>query len=228
MGRNSQSGEAIQLTDGEIYDETSPTWSPDGKNILFASNRTPDPDIDFDIVDLYSIPAQGGEMRKIDTPEGMKALPSFSPDGKMVSYFGREGRDDWWKNINLWVVPFDSLSPARNLTEQFDFHVAPDTMNDTNAGAGEQIPPQWSPDGKTLYFPKMEHGCSSIQSISIEGENLQAVVDGLGSVGAFGFDTHHQKLLYFYATMTDPGQLWLKDLHNGLAEPLTDLKFLAG
>ncbi len=220
---DAQSGEATQLTDGEIYDETSPTWSPDGANILFTSNRSPDPDITFDVLDLYIIPAEGGEMHKIEAPEGMKMLPSFSPDGKLISYLGREGQGDWWKNLNLWVVPLDGSSPARNLTGKFDFHVAPDTMNDSNAGAAEPLPPQWSPDGKALYFPKMLHGCSSIQSVSIDGKNLQAITAGVGSVGAYGFDAQHQKLLYFYATMTDPGQLWLKDQQNGDARALTDL-----
>ncbi len=84
---DAQNGESTQLTDGEVYDETSPVWSPDGKNILFTSNRSPDPDISFDVLDLYTIPAGGGEMRKIEAPEGMKMLPSFSPDGKLDRLF---------------------------------------------------------------------------------------------------------------------------------------------
>ena len=220
---DAQSGEATQLTDGEIYDEASPTWSPDSETILFTSNRSPDPDIDFDLLDLYTIPASGGEMQKIAAPEGMKMLPSFSPDGKLIAYLGREGREDWWKNVNLWVTPLDGSSPARDLTGKFDFHVAPDTMNDSSAGAAEQLPPTWSSDGQTLYFPKMEHGCSSVQSVSIDGEKLQAVTDGVGSVGAYGFDKGDQKLLYFYATITNPGQLLLKDKQSGEVQTLTNL-----
>ncbi|MBU7012462.1 MAG: PD40 domain-containing protein [Theionarchaea archaeon] len=46
-------GEATQLTDHDIYDEQEPSWSPDGKHIVFTSNRTKDPDLDPDAVDTY-------------------------------------------------------------------------------------------------------------------------------------------------------------------------------
>ena len=50
------SGETIQLTEGLIYDETSPTWSPDGNSILFLSNRSEDPELDYD--QLISTPSR--------------------------------------------------------------------------------------------------------------------------------------------------------------------------
>jgi dipeptidyl aminopeptidase/acylaminoacyl peptidase len=112
---DAETGQAAQLTDGEIYDEDSPTWTPDGQEIIFTSNRDPEPDINYDLVDLYRIPAAGGEMQKIPAPEGMKMSPRCSPDGRWVAYYGREGRGNWWRNNNLWLVPLDGSSPARNL-----------------------------------------------------------------------------------------------------------------
>ena len=54
------SGEATQLTEGE-FDETEPRWSPDGQSILFVSNRSADPDLYLDEVELFLIPREGGE-----------------------------------------------------------------------------------------------------------------------------------------------------------------------
>jgi Tol biopolymer transport system component len=95
-------GEATQLTDSDVYDAHDPTWSPDGEWIAFRSNRTDDPDLNPDAVDLYVIPASGGEVREIPTPIGGKRLPSFSPDGQYLAYIGREGEGDWWKNDDVW------------------------------------------------------------------------------------------------------------------------------
>src|SRR6185503_19592910 len=51
------SGEAKQLTQGDLCDELDPCWSPDGQSIVFRSNRTGDPDQNWDVTNLYITPA---------------------------------------------------------------------------------------------------------------------------------------------------------------------------
>ena len=77
---------ARSLTDHPVFDEHVAAWSPDGKSVAFLSNRTPDPDMNPDYVDLFVLPTTGGEPRKIETPDGDKALLSFSPDDKWIAY----------------------------------------------------------------------------------------------------------------------------------------------
>ncbi len=73
-----KTGKAAQLTDSEIFDEWEPHWSPDSREILFFSNRSKDPDLDPEAVDLYLISAQGGELRKIDgVPVGKELVRVF-------------------------------------------------------------------------------------------------------------------------------------------------------
>ncbi len=71
---DARTGKAKQLTDHAIWDEFNPTFSPDGKSIAFFSNHASDPDLDPYAVDLFVISADGGEPRKIKTPEGYKSL----------------------------------------------------------------------------------------------------------------------------------------------------------
>ncbi len=203
------SGETKQLTDGEKYHETSPTWTPDGEKIIFTSNRSDDPDIDYDLIDLYAIPAVGGEMSKIPAPDGPKQLPSVSPDGKWIAYYGDDQRGQWWRNNRLWIVPADGSAPARDLTGRFDFDVSPSVINDVNGGAVALIPPVWSPDGRRLYFPVGRHGSSQLHSITLEGDDLQTHTPVPGTVGRFGLDRTGRKLAYFFATMQDPGQIFV-------------------
>ena len=219
---DTRTGRGKQLTDSDFYDELEPRWSPDGKGVVFCSNRSDDPDLDPDVIDLFVIPAEGGDLRKIVTPLGPKSSPTFSPDGKWLAYFGREGRGQWWKNICLWVVPADGSREAKNLTEKFDFNVSSGTINDLPGGV-PMMPPTWSKDGNRLYFQVAQHGNAVLKSVALDGDeqSLQTVIGDKGVVGSFSLDKDQSKLAYFHANMTDLGQIWVQDLATGRSRKLT-------
>jgi dipeptidyl aminopeptidase/acylaminoacyl peptidase len=213
-------GELVQLTEGDIHDETQPSWSPDGKSIVFCSNRTKDPDLDPDAIDLFMIPADGGDLKKIETPVGPKSFPRFSPDGTYIAYFGHEGKHVNWKVTGLWIVPPDGGEKSRNLTERWDINVGGFTINDL-PGTLPGIPPEWSPDSKTLYFQVSHHGTTGLQSVSLNGGEMVSVIDNPGVVGACTFDSDHSHIAYLYGDMKDPGQVWVFDLQENTAQQLS-------
>ena len=205
-------GKARQLTDHPVYDETNASWSPDGKWIAFLSNHSSDPDFKPEHVDLFVMPAKGGEPRKIETNLGEKQLPAFSPDGKWIAYYGGLGENEGWRNNSLWIVPADGSSRPLNLTGKYDLHVSPWTINDL--GEPEMIAPTWSKDGQKLYFPVTYHGSSILDRIDLSGKNLETVIGEGGVVGSFSFDKEQQKLAYLYGTMDDPAQICLLDMQT--------------
>lgn len=221
---DARNGKAKQITDHPIFDEQEATWSSDGKMVVFLSNRSPDPDLQPDRVDLMLISAEGGEARKIDTPVGGKMLPSFSPDGRWIAYYGSEGEGLDYKNNDLWIVPVDQSAPAHNLTEKYDLHVSAWTINDI--GQAETMPPTWSLDGQHLYFPVAHHGSSILKSIALDGEDLQTVIpeaadDQPGSVvGSFSFSRDQRWMAYCLGTLSDPAQIWLLDCSTGARRKL--------
>jgi len=219
---DARTGRATQLTDSDVYDELEPRWSPDGKEIVFCSNRSDDPDLDPDAIDLFVIPAGGGDPRKIETPVGPKEKPTFSPDGKWLAYLGQEGRGQWWKNTGLWIVPADGSVEAENLTEKFDFSVSSWTINDM-PGSLPMTPPTWSKDGIRIYFQVARHGNTVLKSVALDGDERspQTVIGDTGVVGAFSLDKEQSKLAYFHANMTDLGQVWVRDLATGRSRKLT-------
>jgi len=216
-----RTGRAKQLTDDKIYNEFNATWSPDGKQIAFVSNRSEDPDLFPDRVDLFVMPSKGGEFRKLETPVGFKYLPSFSPDGKWIAYIGSEGEGVSYKNAGVWIVPADGSKAAVNLTEKYDLHVDSSTINDI--GSPETMSPTWSADGKRLYFNCMLHGSSKLSSIATSGKDLRDEIGEGGVVGSFSFDHAHKRLAYFYGQMHDPAQIFVKSMDKDKMKQLTRL-----
>ena len=75
---SAKGGEAVQLTTQDSY-ESSPVWSPDGKQIAFASDR-------FGNTDVFVMPANGGSARRLTTNSASEIPSAFTPDGKYVVF----------------------------------------------------------------------------------------------------------------------------------------------
>lgn len=220
---SARSGKLKHLTDGAIYDELEPAWSPDGQSIVFRSNRSEEPDLAPGRDDLFVISANGGPMRSIPAPEGPKALPAFSPDGNTIAYLGIEGVGQYWRNFGLWIVPTDGSRPAVNLTEGHDLHVASLTATDT--GGGAMVRPVWSGDGKRIYFQVSRQGDTALMEIEA-GTTLpevRRVVESPGVLGPFTIDQSGDKLAYVLNTTGAPSQLRLREFAHNRDILLADL-----
>ena len=77
-------GQALQLTTLSSY-ETAPIWSPDGKQIAFASDRKGN-------FDVWVMPANGGTAKQLTFNSASETPTTFSPDGKWV-YFSAALQD---------------------------------------------------------------------------------------------------------------------------------------
>ncbi len=215
-------GKARQITDGEVHDEWQPNWSPDGRSLVFCSNRAPDPDLDPRAVDLFVIPARGGAMRRIPTPYGDKEYPVFSPDGKSVAYFGQVKRTGWFQPNYVWVVPADGKGRASNRTENFDVHAASFTLGDLTGVA--MMPPHWSRDGKKVYFQAVEHGRTMLYSVTSAGRPfLDTIIDDPGTVGEWHLSSDHSILACCFGKIDDPAQVCVKSMDGGDLRPITRL-----
>ena len=80
----SSGGTATPLTIHEAHD-FMPVWSPDGKQIAFASDR-------FGNFDIYIMPATGGAAQRLSFNSANDYPWDFTPDGKSVIY--SSGRND--------------------------------------------------------------------------------------------------------------------------------------
>ncbi len=73
-------GEARRLTGQDEHFEFYPSWSRDGKSIVYASWH------DDDLGAVRIAPASGGEGRRVTPDPGLYVEPVFSPDGDTIVY----------------------------------------------------------------------------------------------------------------------------------------------
>lgn len=71
-------GTATQLTTQDSY-ESTPIWSPDGKQIAFASDR-------YSNFDVFVMPASGGNAQRLTTNSAGELPSAFTPDGKYILF----------------------------------------------------------------------------------------------------------------------------------------------
>jgi TolB protein len=112
-----------RITRRGAYD---PTWSPDGKWIAFASNRSR-PRKEF-AGEIYVVRANGKDLRRVTRNRFADSQPAWAPDGKRIVFQSSPASGSGISVINVNGTGF------RRLTDDLE-------------GV-----PQWSPDGKTIAF----------------------------------------------------------------------------
>jgi sugar lactone lactonase YvrE len=130
---------------GEIF---NPTWAPDGKQIAFSAQAG-------GVTDLFVYDLDSGQLRRLTDDSYADLEPAWSPDGSLIAFV-----------TDRFTTSLDSLSYG-------DYQLA---VIDPRGGAIRQLPhlssakhinPQWSPDGKSLYFLGDPGGITNVYRLSL-------------------------------------------------------------
>src|SRR5215470_11091510 len=224
-----------QLTTGR-FDEDSPTWSKDGSQIYFTSDRNDEPYYELPKTDLYSVAAAGGEPVKITTLDlqvggfgpGGGAL-SLSPDGKQVAFSASTTHPvTSYTQPDLWVLDLSPNAKPRNLTANFDFDVPGFVIGDSSAPrAGGQNKPIWTPEGKGIIAVYSKEGKATLalfdlpaaQDADLGKAGVHDLTSGNQLVMSFRASPDTSKLVYVVSTPTRVNDLFVLDRAAGDAEP---------
>ena len=106
-----------------------PAWSPDGRKIVFTSERDRNSEV-------YVMDADGENPARLTRDPESDGAPRWSPDGRKIAFYSK--RDG---NFEIYVMDADGENPVR-LTRT----------------PGWDVVPCWSPGGRKLFFRQSAMG----------------------------------------------------------------------
>ncbi len=141
-------------------------YSPDGSQIAFI--KIPDSQTPFTVGELWVMDADGKNPRKVaDADAGHGYAANWSPDGTRIAFVKRENPEDESANqssesliSNIYIATVESgeLIQVTYFTE----------------GGAET--PQWSPDGNTLAFNRVQNGRMEVQIVDIHSGQIRSLI----------------------------------------------------
>jgi dipeptidyl aminopeptidase/acylaminoacyl peptidase len=211
-----EGSEPRQLTTGD-GEHDLPTWSPDGKRLVFSALRGDDWDTKL-INRLYELDADGGgEPRQLTGDDASFETPAFSPDGARIAYRTTPEDGTYPHHSQIGVMNADGTD-ARTLTESLDRQTAayPDYRE-----------PIW--DGDRIVFTVEDGGNVPLYAVAADGSSPPELLVG-GEQVISSYDARDGHLAYAASTYTS-----LRELHLGpdgrrvtdVGKPFTDGRKLA-
>lgn len=161
-------GKAITQITYTDENEYNPSWSQDGKLVIFEKGVPPktfvkstiDNDNDFNTIQITKNQIW---LKNIETGElkmlGEGSFPVISPDGKEIAFVKYDlNKKKTEETGTLWTMSINGDSPKQ--------------ITDNRTGYATQ--PSWSPNGKKLVFnlTKINKEDPDIYTVSTNGENL--------------------------------------------------------
>lgn len=177
--------------------QISPAWSPDGRQIAFASSREGS-------LDIYVMAADGsGDPERLTSTKENDEHPTWSPDGKRIAFQRSDGHlyvmnadgsgarrvtsslspqaDPAWSPDGRWLA-FTQRRPGTPIREIWLMTPEGTNVRQVTRLNAQNYTPAWAPDGRTIAFASDHEGPRyGIFTIGIDGRGLRKVTPATGS-----------------------------------------------
>jgi Tol biopolymer transport system component len=124
-------------------------WSPNGRTIAFSGMAG-------GISDLYLLDLAAGTVRQLTNDRNADIQPAWSPDGKTIAFATDRGPTTYYTILVFSPLQLATIDVAPGQVSVF----SPFT-------SGKHINPQYSPDGKSLFFIADQDGFSDIYRLEL-------------------------------------------------------------
>ncbi len=142
-----------RLTNNTLWKDVDPSWSPDGRKIVFARKMDKNRSSTYE---LFIIDADGTNLKRLTHNSVSDDAPRWSPDGNKIVYTGK-----LTGNFEVYVMDVDTLVVTKLTGVE---------------GELSSSDPDWSPDGTEIVYEKfVSNGAgfahSNLYVMSANGEN---------------------------------------------------------
>ena len=208
---------AEQLTEGD-YDDAQAAASPDGRAIVFVSDREDDRDANM-TSDLWLLDLETRHTCRLTCATHAIERPVWSPDGARIACLATPKiRDHSYYNIALMVIGRAGGAP-RDLLAGRDLSAEVGVYNDIPGP--EAWEPAWSDDSAWVYTLAQRRGGVDLLRVATDGPAIETVIAGE--------DAHTQQFAladdgaHIYTLRCDPTRPWdiWERCGDGSARPLT-------
>jgi len=153
-------------------DTSHPSWAPDGTRILFCSNKeTPDRTLDWwdQYHDIYSMGADGSDIKRLTNLRTVATFPVWSPDGKKIAFRKVIRQPGFYDDTNLTQAETDSEVFIMNADGSGEVNLSKSAAYDGW--------PAWSPDGRKIAFGSNRRGVTQVYIASVDGSQLVRLIN---------------------------------------------------
>src|SRR5687768_7468425 len=136
---------------GSIYNVA---WHPNGRQLAFTGSKG-------GVSDLYLVDVESGQLRQLTNDKYADLQPSFSADGRTIVF-----ATDRHPETSFERLTFGDLQIAT-----LDVETGAVTVH-TGFPTGKHINPQFSPDGRSVYFISDQDGVSDVYRMEVASNQI--------------------------------------------------------